>query len=258
MALLDLCHKQYDPRCRLYTHRRLRSRLRGFASRGICDVQLNAHKVCKAPIVVADGGDVQVIPEGCAIPPVVQQLHLHAASLLRPFIVGSLSAEQKLKVPVGIIREHMHCWLLEVLRHVAYTVLALGPATRWQHRDVRCVTGLSASPDADVWRECKALRGRQKRGDGHTENGTTAHTVLADKPEAKQTGRTVKGRGAVSSRALRISFTLLRSVWGPCMKRQLRPSTKSLQPRNGLSCMSCMAGVTGIELSLQLSTSMRS
>ena len=70
-------------------------------------------------------------------------------------------------------------------------------------------------------------------------------------------GHTVKGRGAASSSALRISFTLLRSVWGPCMKRQLRPSTKSLQPYTDLSLMPCMAGVTGNELSRQLSTCMQ-
>ena len=54
-------------------------------------------------------------------------------------------------------------------------------------------------------------------------------------PALKSKGHTENGRGVGSSRALRISFTLLRSVWGPCMKRQLRPSTKSLQPSNQFS-----------------------
>ena len=51
--------------------------------RGIRDVQLQAHKVRQLPLVVAYGRDVQVVPEGLAVAPVVEQLHLCCHLLVR-------------------------------------------------------------------------------------------------------------------------------------------------------------------------------
>lgn len=47
--------------------------------RGEGDVQLHAHEVRHLAEAVAHGGHMQVVPEGAAVTPVVQQPHLHAS-----------------------------------------------------------------------------------------------------------------------------------------------------------------------------------